>query len=311
MVCTKCKVDRPDVDFYKYKGKNRSRCKICIKTATVMRERIKFNRTPSNFKDKSRIVLSIQNDITPRQIVSNCEIDIYKDNPEYRKCSDCNEVKELNETNFRKNCGERRYYSNRCDECQKYIDKIYAQTKRDEEKAQKELQYSTNPDYKKCVMCDKYKPLTDFYKNNKSLYYHTRCKRCHIEFTNKKQSEYYQKKFETCGGSERVIPKPNKYVDRWQEEQTKWVLELMGWNKEGDVWVKEGIKKVVAGKIVWDKIPTKEKIFKIKSKVELTGDDINKIKELRSSGLLIREIAVLYKCSKTTIRRILLYEKES
>lgn len=247
MVCTKCKVDRPDVDFYKYKGKNRSRCKICIKTATVMRERIKFNRTPRNFKDKSRIVLSIQNDITPPQIVSNCEIDIYKD----------------------------------------------------------------NPDYKKCFECDKYKPLTDFYKNNKSLYYHTRCKRCHIDFTNKKQSEYYQKKFETCGGSERVIPKPNKYVDRWQEEQTKWVLELMGWNKEGDVWVKEGIKKVVAGKIVWDKIPTKEKIFKIKSKVELTGDDINKIKELRSSGLLIREIAVLYKCSKTTIRRILLYEKES
>jgi hypothetical protein len=248
MVCTKCKVDRPDVDFYKYKGKNRSSCKICIKTATVIRERIKFNRTPRNFKDKSRIVLPIQNDITLPQIVSNCEIDIYKD----------------------------------------------------------------NPDYKKCFECDKYKPLTDFYKNNKSLYYHTRCKRCHIDFTNKKQSEYYQKKFETCGGSERVIPKPNKYVDKWQEAQTKWLLELLNWRKDGDIWVKDGLKKVVAGKIVWDKIPTKEKVLVLKkAKVELTGDDINKIKELRSSGLLIREIAVLYKCSKTTIRKILLYEKES
>jgi hypothetical protein len=167
--------------------------------------------------------------------------------------------------------------------------------------------FSNNPDYKKCLMCEKYKPLTDFYKNSNTLYYHTRCKRCHIDYSNKKQHDYYQKKYETCGGSERVLPKVGHFMDKFQEEQTRWLMELLGWTKENNVWVKEGIKKVVDGKIVWDKIPKKERVFTIrKTRTVITEDDIKDIVKLRSDGLLMREIGMIYNCSKTLIGKILL-----
>jgi len=167
--------------------------------------------------------------------------------------------------------------------------------------------FSNNPDYKKCIMCEKYKPLTDYYKNSNTLYYHPRCKRCHIDYANKRQNEYYQKKYETCGGSERILPRCGQYVDIFQERQVTWLLELLNWRKDGNVWVKDGIKKVVDGKIVWDKIPSQERIIKRrKPKKDKIVYDIDKIVELRNQGLLMREIALILKCSKTTIGKILI-----
>jgi hypothetical protein len=169
--------------------------------------------------------------------------------------------------------------------------------------------FSTNPDYRKCVMCENYKVISEFYQNKQSGYYHTRCKICHNEYTNKRQHEYYQKKYETCGGSERVIPKPNMYMDKYQEEQTRWLMELLGWNKDGDVWVKENVKRVVDGKIVWDILP--KKVIKLrKTRTVITEDDIKHIIELRNKGLLMREIALIYKCSKTLIGKILIKHNE-
>ena len=243
MVCTKCKIDKPDADFYQYKGKNRSRCKICIRSSAVGRDRSKYNRTPRIFKDKSRIVLSIQKEVTPPQIVSNCEIDIHKDNPDYRKCK----------------------------------------------------------------MCEQYKPVSEFYQNKQNGYYHARCKVCHNQYTCKRQHEYYQKRYETCGGSEKVLPKPNAYMDKYQEEQTHWVMKLMGWTyNDNGVWSKEGIKDKDNN---WVKIPKEEKVIQVrKTRRTITSDDIKKIIEYRKSGLLLREIAVLYGCSKTKIGEILIYE---
>lgn len=168
--------------------------------------------------------------------------------------------------------------------------------------------FSTNPDYRRCTVCEKYKSLTDFYQNKNTGYYHSRCKPCHNEYANGRLLDYHQNRYETKGGSERILRKPGEFVDIYQEEQVSWLLKLIGWSKDGDVWVKEGIKKLVDGKIVWDKIPTKTRkgiVLKCKRTY-----DVEKIIELRSRGLLLREIAQIIGCSTPTIRKILIKADE-
>jgi hypothetical protein len=162
---------------------------------------------------------------------------------------------------------------------------------------------------KKCLLCKENKPFTEFYQNKSNGYYHARCKKCHLEYSNKRLHEYYQKKYETCGGSERILPKPNTYMDKYQEAQTHWVMEVMGWKlNDNGIWSKEGIKDKDNN---WDKIPKKEKIIQLrKSRTELKSNDITNIVELRNKGLLMREIAVIYNCSKTLIGTILMKENE-
>jgi hypothetical protein len=169
--------------------------------------------------------------------------------------------------------------------------------------------FSTNPEYRRCTMCSEYKLLSNFYQNKNTGYYHSRCKVCHLEYSSGKLNDYYEEKYKTKGGSERVMRKAGQFVDIYQEEQTAWLLQLIGWTKENNVWVKEGIKKVVDGEIVWDKIP--KKVIKLrKSRTVITEDDIKDIIELRKNGLLMREIALIYKCSKTLIGKILIKHNE-
>lgn len=166
--------------------------------------------------------------------------------------------------------------------------------------------FSTNPDYRKCTVCNEYKSLNDFYQNKQSGYYHSRCKPCHNEYTNNRLTDYYQTKYKTRGGSERVMRKAGEFVDIYQEEQTAWLLTLIGWTKDGDVWVKKGIKEVVDGKIVWNKVPTKVRSRKDVILKPKRVYDVEKILELRSSGLTIKEIATINFCSAPTIRKILM-----
>ena len=168
--------------------------------------------------------------------------------------------------------------------------------------------FSKNPDYKKCTMCAKYKLLSEYYQNKQSGYYHTRCKVCHNEYTNKRQHEYYQKKYETCGGSEIVLNKCGDFTDKYQEAQTVWLLETIGWNRNEDgIFTKKGIKEIIDGKIVWLKIPNQERVIKRrKPKKDKKVYDIDKIVKLRNQGLLMREIALVLNCSKTTIGKILI-----
>ena len=165
--------------------------------------------------------------------------------------------------------------------------------------------YSSNPNYKSCTACKKYKLLIDFYQNKNTLYYHSRCKDCHRDYSNGKLVDYYQTKYRTQGGSERILPKAGTFVDIYQEEQVSWLLRLIGWDKHGDVWVKSGIKQVVNGKIVWDKIPTKEKVKRVRPKKPKRTYDVDRIVQLRNNGLLLREIATVMGCSRPTIKKIL------
>jgi len=171
--------------------------------------------------------------------------------------------------------------------------------------------FSTNPDYKSCTMCKNYKLLKEFYQNKNTGYYHSRCIPCHLEYSNGKLTDYYQDKYKTKGGSERVLRKAGEFVDIYQEEQVSWLLQLLGWRKDGEIWVKKGIKSVVDGKIVWDNIHKKEKsIILTKSRLVITDEDIKDILRLRSEGLIIKHIAIIYKCSAPTICKILKANEE-
>ena len=163
--------------------------------------------------------------------------------------------------------------------------------------------FSTNPDYKKCKMCEEYVLLSEYYQNKQTGYYHSRCKVCHLKYSSGKLNDYYQTKYETRGGSERVMRKAGDFADIYQEEQVHWLLNLIGWTNDNGIWVKEGIKKVVDGKIVWDKVPTKtRKGMTLKTKRTY---DVEKIVQLRRSGLTLLEIAQINGCSKPTITKIL------
>jgi hypothetical protein len=213
------------------------------------------------------------------------------------------------------------YVRNVCNECMyENVKRFRAKKKEEKEKMKQTLTeekkvseitpepptnvFEDNPDYRKCSMCMEHKPSTDFYKNYRTGYYHTRCKKCHNEYTGIRQKEYYEEKYKNNGGSERIIPKPNQYTDVYQKEQTHWLMNLLGWTyNDNGVWSKEGIKNKDKE---WDKIPKKIKEIKLrKSRYILTQEDIERIFELRKQGTLMREIAVIYKCSKTTIGKIL------
>jgi hypothetical protein len=172
--------------------------------------------------------------------------------------------------------------------------------------------FSNNPNYRKCTICEKYLTLSTFYFNKKTGYYHSRCKPCLIKYTNGKQVEYYEEKYKTRGGSEFVMNKAGNFTDKFQEAQTVWLLETIGWTRNEDgIFTKQGIKEIVNGEIVWPKVPKKEKVIQLrKSRLQLKASDIKNIVELRKKGLLMREIAVIYKCSKTLIGQILMRENE-
>ena len=165
--------------------------------------------------------------------------------------------------------------------------------------------FSINPDYKRCKMCEEYVAITEYYQNKQTGYYHSRCKPCHLKYSSGKLVNYYQEKYRTRGGSEKVMRKAGEFTDIYQEEQVTWLLNLIGWSNDGGVWVKEGIKKVVDGKIVWDKIPTVVKTRKGMTLKCKRTYDVERIIDLRRKGLTLLEIAQINGCSKPTIRKIL------
>ena len=163
--------------------------------------------------------------------------------------------------------------------------------------------FNDNPLYKFCKNCNQYKLLTDYYVNKSIKGYATWCKVCHNGHTRRKQLEYYQNKYENNGGSERILSKPGTYVDKYQKEQTFWVMDLMGWTyNENGVFSKEGIKDKDKNWTNVKMLPKKKKEIGIRKSREY---DVDKMKELRESGLYFYEIAKIMKCSKPTVLKLL------
>lgn len=95
---------------------------------------------------------------------------------------------------------------------------------------------------KTCKICDDVKEIELFYhrKTNNKIYYRNTCKDCY----NKSVKKRVRKNRLDEGGSTRVKPNPNTYMDKVQKQQTFEFLLACGWkfNEEKGIWYKEGIK---------------------------------------------------------------------
>lgn len=164
------------------------------------------------------------------------------------------------------------------------------------------LDIENNPDYKQCTSCLEYKLLPEFYlsKTKKAV---KMCKPCYvIHYKNKVQD-----KMEMKGGSDSYYKEPNRYTSETQRSQVFMVMELLGWEFDGQIWNKIGVKE--NGVFINIK-PTEKKKRKspaiphgrkIKSGV---WNNVDKIIKLIEEGYTYNDVAETFDCSHTTIRTV-------
>jgi hypothetical protein len=105
------------------------------------------------------------------------------------------------------------------------------------------IDYSTNPDYKRCTVCNEWKHVEDYYYHSKKTgAKFSDCIECH-KIKDKREHEEY---LENNGGHDRILTKPNQYMDEIQKKQTFCVMEVLGYtfNEEHNIWLKEGVKTI-------------------------------------------------------------------
>jgi hypothetical protein len=105
--------------------------------------------------------------------------------------------------------------------------------------------------YKECIQCGEYLPIEKYYRTQKrkddSTYHFPKCISCMRDNDRKKELE----RIEEQGGSNRVLLKPNRYVDELQRQQTFEFLTAIGWkyNEENGIWY-DDIKKTKDGEFI-------------------------------------------------------------
>jgi len=170
--------------------------------------------------------------------------------------------------------------------------------------------FSLNPDYKFCIACETWKPKTEYFvaysKDKKRGTLFRRCKWCHNNHSREKAKLFWEEKHRTTGGSEKIISTAGKFVDKWQRDQTFWLMKLIGWdyNAELNIWTKKGIKELKDGKIVW--IGIKEKPAAVKKEKLPNGErkyvDIEKLLFLKKCGWSLDKISKEINLSIPTVR---------
>lgn len=221
-------------------------------------------------------------------------------------CNKCNIEKSIEEYSKEFRNGKT-YYKKYCTEC-------FRKQARDWKLRNKLIKTQQEPvptpepiipdGYKQCSDCNEIKSIdTDYYKSSLNKPYKN-CKKCYL----KRNREGILDNQKVNGGSERVCYYPNMYTDEYQKEQTFWLMELLGWkfNKNG-VWSKEGVKDKNKKWYIFEESPKKPKRNvsnntgrKFAGVHKHTDEVILKHKE----GLDFYELADIYECSHTTIRKI-------
>ena len=153
-----------------------------------------------------------------------------------------------------------------------------------------------------CPCCKKDVPLTGYYDSGKGV----KGRYC-ISCIRKNQNERNYNKVMSEGGSERVCQKPNTYADEYQKAQTFMVLERLGWKyNDNGVWSKEGVK--TADNVWLNIVPQKRTKRRpdgvIVRKKHGVYNYIKEIVEQKEEGMTYPELAYIYCCSHTTIRKI-------
>jgi len=162
------------------------------------------------------------------------------------------------------------------------------------------IDYSNNPDYYKCIMCEEWKLLMVDYYLHKGLKPITkRCKDCQRVLDQKEADEYKKEN----GGSLMVPQRVGVYFDSYQRENTFILMGIMGYLYDEDtgIWWKPGVKEIVDGK------PKFLKVKKHKTKrLRVVNPELWKqMVELRNRNLTYVQIADKLNLSDTTVRKYL------
>jgi hypothetical protein len=176
--------------------------------------------------------------------------------------------------------------------------------------------------HKVCSYCKVNKPREEygFYtkKTKRNTIIRSRCKECEKVIEGAK----YRKRVENKGGSDKCPPKPNRYTDRYQKEQTFEFLILLGWkfNEEKGIWWKEGLKTEdgvfinIPKDVRTRKRTPKPKPFKepkkLGRKLHIAWERKDDIRKLRKEGMTFDELAKVFSTSNPTIRAIVSAEYE-
>jgi len=155
---------------------------------------------------------------------------------------------------------------------------------------------------KYCPCCKKDIPISGYYDSGKEV----QGRYC-ISCIRKNQNERNYNRVMSEGGSERVCQKPNTYADEYQKAQTFMVLERLGWKyNDNGVWSKEGVK---TADNVWLNIIPQPRTKRrpngvIVRKKHGVHNYIKEIVQQKEEGMTYEELAYIYCCSHTTLRKI-------
>lgn len=238
-VCSKCNIEKPADQYYTYYHSTKQKCytrRVCNSCFSNQQKAVKAKIRQDKLKLEQ--VHTIVTKLST--IVSNEEIDLFKDNPLYKFCKQCKKTKLI----------ETEYY-------------LTTGTKRPQ----------------------------------------TMCKECHNEKHRQKMRAYYDNKYRENGGSERIIPRVGEYVDKWQEEQTRWLMNLLGWqySEETKTWWKPGIKDQYNNWVNIIPQPKKPRVRETKPRARTKVFDVDKMVRLRNEGLTFDNIGTQMGWSKPSV----------
>jgi hypothetical protein len=218
-------------------------------------------------------------------------------------CIDCNIDKD--DKNFRKYTDKQGYTVQRrqCYSC------LAVRQKAREGKIAQPRAYIKEPEVlevegvtKKCAECKKVLAVAYFYKGKLGTHFKN-CKKCHVALATKAN----QQSVLDNGGSSRVPPKPNIFADNVQKSQTHQFLELCGWTYTDGVWWKKGIKTKDK---VWEcfvEAPKQKRNGNNKGgrKTLAIHQQVDQIIKDYEEGINYFDLADIYKCSHTSIRKLI------
>ena len=165
------------------------------------------------------------------------------------------------------------------------------------------IDYSTNPNYKKCSVCKEYKHLDDYYfhQKEKGIKF-ADCVDCHREKDKRERDEYLKNN----GGSDRVHRLPNQYQDEYQKEQVFEVMIALGYNfnEEHGVWLKDGVKSLRNDKPYFHFLKNGNKTMRGRGK-QISQLLIDKVIFYRAKGYTMSKISLMTGVSDSSICKIL------
>lgn len=164
--------------------------------------------------------------------------------------------------------------------------------------------FKDNPLYKFCKECKKYKLInTEYYLTKSTGYPQTLCKECHIQKHRQKVVDFYERKRQEQGGSEKIANQCNVYQDKWQKEQLFWLMELLGWtfNEDTNIWSREGMKDKYNNWVNVIPQPKVAKGRKVRHRARTKVFDVDKMVQLRNDGLTFDNIAAQMGWSKPSV----------